>query len=329
MGARAATSSARSCCPRRCPRWSPASPSPSIALIGYSAMAGAVGGGGLGDLAIRYGYQRFETDITVATVVVLARRRPAPAVRRRPPGAAPRSLTDAADRPARLPRNTRRSAMRRTRTLALAAAALAVGLAACGGDEQADAGAAAGPRSRCVVGASPVPHAEILRLRRRRTSPRTPAWTSRSRSSPTTCSPNTALEDGSARRQLLPDTCPTSTTRRRPPATTSRLGRRRAHRAARPLLRNAQRRWRDLPDGAQVAIPNDPTNEAARCGCSAANELITLKDGAGHEAPTVRDIDDNPKNLKFTEVEAAQTAALAGRRRRRGDQRQLRASRPT
>lgn len=42
-----------------------------IALIGYSAMAGAVGGGGLGDLAIRYGYQRFETDIMIACVAVL------------------------------------------------------------------------------------------------------------------------------------------------------------------------------------------------------------------------------------------------------------------
>jgi D-methionine transport system permease protein len=42
-----------------------------ISLIGYSAMAGAIGGGGLGDLAIRYGYQRFETEIMFATVVIL------------------------------------------------------------------------------------------------------------------------------------------------------------------------------------------------------------------------------------------------------------------
>jgi D-methionine transport system permease protein len=42
-----------------------------ISLIGYSAMAGAIGGGGLGDLAIRYGYQRFETGVMIATVVVL------------------------------------------------------------------------------------------------------------------------------------------------------------------------------------------------------------------------------------------------------------------
>ncbi len=42
-----------------------------IALIGYSAMAGAVGGGGLGDLAIRYGYQRFDTQVMLITIVIL------------------------------------------------------------------------------------------------------------------------------------------------------------------------------------------------------------------------------------------------------------------
>ncbi|VBB05859.1 Hypothetical protein LUCI_1070 [Lucifera butyrica] len=42
-----------------------------ISLIGYSAMAGAIGGGGLGDLAIRYGYQRFRVDIMLATVIIL------------------------------------------------------------------------------------------------------------------------------------------------------------------------------------------------------------------------------------------------------------------
>lgn len=42
-----------------------------ISLIGYSAMAGAIGGGGLGDLAIRYGYQRFRADIMLATVIIL------------------------------------------------------------------------------------------------------------------------------------------------------------------------------------------------------------------------------------------------------------------
>jgi D-methionine transport system permease protein len=43
-----------------------------IALIGYSAMAGTVGGGGLGDLAVRYGYQRFDTGLMWITVALLA-----------------------------------------------------------------------------------------------------------------------------------------------------------------------------------------------------------------------------------------------------------------
>lgn len=42
-----------------------------ISLIGYSAMAGSIGAGGLGALAIRYGYQRFQTDVMIVTVIVL------------------------------------------------------------------------------------------------------------------------------------------------------------------------------------------------------------------------------------------------------------------
>jgi D-methionine transport system permease protein len=42
-----------------------------VMLIGFSSMAGVIGGGGLGDVAIRYGYQRFDNHIMVATIVVL------------------------------------------------------------------------------------------------------------------------------------------------------------------------------------------------------------------------------------------------------------------
>ncbi len=43
----------------------------AIALVSYTAMAGVVGAGGLGDLAIRFGYQRFQTDVMIVTVVLL------------------------------------------------------------------------------------------------------------------------------------------------------------------------------------------------------------------------------------------------------------------
>lgn len=42
-----------------------------VTLVGYSAMAGAVGGGGLGDLAISYGYERFDTTVMLTTVILL------------------------------------------------------------------------------------------------------------------------------------------------------------------------------------------------------------------------------------------------------------------
>ena len=43
----------------------------AIVLVDYTAMAGVIGGGGLGDLAIRFGYQRFQTDVMVVTVLLL------------------------------------------------------------------------------------------------------------------------------------------------------------------------------------------------------------------------------------------------------------------
>ncbi|MFD0868951.1 methionine ABC transporter permease [Paenibacillus residui] len=43
----------------------------TVTLVSYTAMSGMIGGGGLGDLAIRYGYQRFQTEVMIATVLIL------------------------------------------------------------------------------------------------------------------------------------------------------------------------------------------------------------------------------------------------------------------
>lgn len=43
-----------------------------ISILSYSAAAGMIGGGGLGDLAIRYGYNRYQTDVMVAVVILLS-----------------------------------------------------------------------------------------------------------------------------------------------------------------------------------------------------------------------------------------------------------------
>ena len=60
-----------------------------------------------------------------------------------------------------------------------------------------------------------------------------------------------------------------------------------------------------LPDGASIAIPNDPTNSGRSLLLLEKAGLLKLKDGVGVKA-TVQDIASNPKNLKFQEVEAAQ-----------------------
>ncbi|MCZ2813497.1 MULTISPECIES: MetQ/NlpA family ABC transporter substrate-binding protein [unclassified Modestobacter] len=60
-----------------------------------------------------------------------------------------------------------------------------------------------------------------------------------------------------------------------------------------------------LPDGATVAIPNDPTNAGRALRLLAANDLITLAD-TGDAAPTALDVEGNPKNLQIQEIEAAQ-----------------------
>lgn len=60
-----------------------------------------------------------------------------------------------------------------------------------------------------------------------------------------------------------------------------------------------------LPDGAQIAVPNDATNEARALLLLQANDLITLKEGVGINA-TKDDIVENPKNLDIVELEANQ-----------------------
>ncbi|GHE59278.1 hypothetical protein GCM10019059_18260 [Camelimonas fluminis] len=64
---------------------------------------------------------------------------------------------------------------------------------------------------------------------------------------------------------------------------------------------------KDIPDGASVALPNDPSNGARALFLVQQAGLIRLRDGAGASA-TTRDIVDNPKKLRFREIDAAQLA---------------------
>lgn len=67
----------------------------------------------------------------------------------------------------------------------------------------------------------------------------------------------------------------------------------------------------DVEKGDRIAIPNDTTNEARALLLLEANGLIKLKEGAGLTA-TVNDIEENPKEIKFDELESAQVARVVG-----------------
>ncbi len=58
---------------------------------------------------------------------------------------------------------------------------------------------------------------------------------------------------------------------------------------------------KDLPDGAKVAVTNDPSNQSRALELLVANDIITLKDV---ESPTIYDLDKNPKNIELVEAEA-------------------------
>ncbi|AZP04114.1 MetQ/NlpA family ABC transporter substrate-binding protein [Jeotgalibaca ciconiae] len=69
--------------------------------------------------------------------------------------------------------------------------------------------------------------------------------------------------------------------------------------------------YNDIPEGAEIAIPNDVTNGGRALLLLQAIDLITLDEAAGTNA-TVSDITDNPKNITFTELDASQTARALG-----------------
>ena len=148
-----------------------------VALISYSAMAGTIGGGGLGDLAIRYGYQRFETTLMVITVIVLiaivqlvqtmgdlAARPSRPPLH--PSSLESRAVNGASVRlPGTFSHPLGHTVRKDFRAIASVATALILGAHRLRIDRPAtgaDAKAASSAQAVLEVGASPIPHAEIL-----------------------------------------------------------------------------------------------------------------------------------------------------------------------
>ncbi|MGX1371336.1 D-methionine transport system substrate-binding protein [Streptomyces canus] len=185
-------------------------------------------------------------------------------------------------------------------TAVLAAGALTFGLSACG---SSGSGSASDADGALVVAASPTPHAEILNYVKENLAKKA-GLDLEVKEFTDYVTPNTATEDGSVdanyfqNQPYLDDFNKKRGTHIAPVVT--------VHLEPLGLYSHKVKSADALASGATIAVPNDSVNEARALKLLAANGLITLKDGVGNEA-TPSDIAKNPKNLKFKELEAAQT----------------------
>lgn len=277
-----------------------------IAVIGYSAMAGAIGGGGLGTVALQYGYQRFETGVMVATVALLivlvtlvqllgdAVARAVSRHDRAGSGGAGSGL-------GRLGRLLGLSGLTRLgwrgRTALAAAALVPVGLLGYGIAGQAGSG---GDSRRLTVAASPSPHAEILEYVQQHLAKKAGLQLDVRKFSDYVL-PNTATESGEVdanffqHKPYLDDFNKKKQTHIVPVTNVEvePLG----------LYSHTVHSLKGIKSGQTVALPNDTTNEGRALHLLAEHHLIDLKPGAGQEA-TLGDVAD-AKGLKFKELEAA------------------------
>lgn len=263
----------------------------SITLVSYSAMAGAIGGGGLGDLAIRYGYQGFRTDVMVSTVAVLVLL--IQAMQWTGDALASHFQRDLHRSPAG---RVRRFVLRRD-VLAVAAASLAVVLASA---------AWRGHRAQTTghslrVGVLPIPHAEILEHLR-------PALAMEGVTLDLVpfndyIQPNLALAAGDLDANYFQHV--PFMDRFNHDHGTNVVSIARVHIEPLGIYPGRTRSLQQLGDGATVAIPNDPLNSGRSLLLLQAAGLLHLRTGNSLQT-TVHDISDNPHHLRIQELEAAQ-----------------------
>ncbi|MEV0092884.1 MetQ/NlpA family ABC transporter substrate-binding protein [Streptomyces sp. NPDC050738] len=178
-----------------------------------------------------------------------------------------------------------------------AVAALSIGLTACGSDK-----AGSSPDDALIVGASPTPHADILKFVKDNLAAKA-GLKLEVKEYTDYVTPNTALEDGDIGANYFQTAAYLKDFNAK--KGTHIVGVENVHVEPMGLYSKKAEKASELKSGDTVAIPNDAVNEGRALQLLAANDIITLKDGAGALA-TVSDIKD-AKGLKFKEIEAAQT----------------------
>ncbi len=205
--------------------------------------------------------------------------------------------------------------------LALTAAALAVGVVACGDDEPNAASSSTDTSKPLVVGASPVPHAEILNFIKDNLAEKN-GLDLEVKEFTDYVLPNTALVDGQLDANYFQT--PAYLADQEQARNFKAVSVASVHIEPLGVYSRDIKELTAIPNGAQVAIPNDPTNEARALRLLAANKLLTLNDDAEHDGDHPRH-HRQPEGPEVRRGRGRADAALARRRRPRRDQRQLRA----
>ena len=269
----------------------------TITLVSYSAMAGAVGGGGLGDLAIRYGYQGFRLDIMVVTVIVLI--------------VMIQGIQFAGDTLARHFEHTGKSGAIETlqhqrwwkispryfpvaRWGALGIVLIGIFAAVLHVHSMA-------LHKPLRIGVNPIPHGEILQevmplLEKKGVHVQIIYFTDY-------IQPNLALASGDIDANLFQHV-PFMDRFNRDHGTNI-IAVAKIHIEPLGLYPGRTKTLSALPDGAIIAIPNDPVNSGRGLLLLQSAGLIKLRTGT-NTSTTLEDVSENPKHLKISELEAAQ-----------------------
>ncbi len=261
----------------------------TITLVSYSAMAGAIGGGGLGDLAIRYGYQGFRLDVMIATVVELV--------------LLIQLVQFVGDHLANhfQHRNTTAASKKSSRSKIIAVVAIAASVLVLVCIAYRRHNAIANPPKVLRIGVNPLPHGEILEaalplLKQQGVLVQIVYFSDY-------VQPNLALVSGDLDAnyfQHVPFMESFNSSKG-----THVLSAGAVHIEPLGIYAGRSKSLKDLKDGAIITMPNDPANSGRALFLLQDADLIKLGTGKAVNT-TVQDIEQNPHHLRFRELEAAQ-----------------------
>ena len=201
----------------------------------------------------------------------------------------------------------RKGTLKKALALALTGAVLVGAFAGCGAKKDSSSDTKKEETKKIVIGASPSPHADILKVAKKELKKE--GYELEIKEYSDYVQPNTALESGDLDANYFQHIPYLEQFNEEKGTHLVNAGG--IHYEPFGIYPGTKSSLDDLAEGDTIAVPNDTTNEARALLLLQDNGIITLKDGAGLEA-TVNDIAENPKNIKIQELEAAQVARVTG-----------------